>query len=107
LLIKRIADSTISNNIAKKLFSDLWTKPSAYADVVDVMIESQGLKQITDTGAIEAMIDSVLAANEGIVAEYKGGKLAAFNSLVGQCMKAAKGKASPAVVNELLKKKLG
>jgi aspartyl-tRNA(Asn)/glutamyl-tRNA(Gln) amidotransferase subunit B len=53
------------------------------------------------------MIDGVLAANEGIVAEYKGGKLAAFNSLVGQCMKAAKGKASPAVVNELLKKKLG
>ncbi len=107
LLIKRIADSTISNNIAKKLFIDIWAKPSDDAAVVDVLIESQGLKQITDTGAIEAMIDGVLAANEAIVAEYKGGKVAAFNSLVGQCMKAAKGKASPAVVNELLKKKLG
>jgi aspartyl-tRNA(Asn)/glutamyl-tRNA(Gln) amidotransferase subunit B len=107
LLIRRIADSTISNNIAKKLFTDMWTKPSADAAVVDALIESQGLKQITDTGAIESMIDSVLAANEAIVAEYKGGKLAAFNSLVGQCMKVAKGKASPAVVNELLKKKLG
>jgi aspartyl-tRNA(Asn)/glutamyl-tRNA(Gln) amidotransferase subunit B len=107
LLIKRIADSTISNNIAKKLFTELWSKSSSDAAVVDAMIESQGLKQITDTGAIEAMIDGVLAANAGIVAEYKGGKLAAFNSLVGQCMKAAKGKASPAVVNELLKKKLG
>jgi aspartyl-tRNA(Asn)/glutamyl-tRNA(Gln) amidotransferase subunit B len=107
LLIKRIADSTISNNIAKKLFAEMWAKPSTDTDVVDALIESQGLKQITDTGAIEAMIDGVLAANEGIVAEYKGGKLAAFNSLVGQCMKAAKGKASPAVVNDLLKKKLG
>ncbi len=107
LLIKRIADSTISNNIAKKLFIDIWAKPSDDAAVVDALIESQGLKQITDTGAIEAMIDGVLMANEAIVAEYKGGKVAAFNSLVGQCMKAAKGKASPAVVNELLKKKLG
>jgi aspartyl-tRNA(Asn)/glutamyl-tRNA(Gln) amidotransferase subunit B len=107
LLIKRIADGTISNNIARKLFADLWTKPSTDSSVVDALIESQGLKQITDTGAIEAMIDAVLASNEAIVAEYKGGKLAAFNSLVGQCMKAAKGKASPAVVNELLKKKLG
>jgi aspartyl-tRNA(Asn)/glutamyl-tRNA(Gln) amidotransferase subunit B len=111
ILIKRIADGTISNNIAKKLFTDLWAKHSANANAdaaaVDAMIESQGLKQITDTGAIEAMIDGVLAANEGIVAEYQGGKAAAFNSLVGQCMKAAKGKASPAVVNELLKKKLG
>ncbi len=106
LLIRRIADSTISNNIAKKLFTELWNAPSADAGVVDALIESQGLKQITDTGAIEAMIDAVLAANQSIVSEYKGGKLAAFNSLVGQCMKAAKGKASPAVVNELLKNKL-
>ncbi len=107
LLVKRIGDATISNAIAKKLFADIWAAPSADDNVVDALIDSQGLKQITDTGAIEAMIDGVLAANAGIVAEYQSGKLAAFNSLVGQCMKAAKGKASPAVVNELLKKKLG
>jgi aspartyl-tRNA(Asn)/glutamyl-tRNA(Gln) amidotransferase subunit B len=106
LLIKRIADSTISNNIAKKLFTELWAKPSTDVVIVDAMIDAQGLKQITDTGAIDAMIDGVLAANAAIVAEYKGGKLAAFNSLVGQCMKAAKGKASPAVVNEILRRKL-
>ncbi len=107
LLIKRIADNTISNTIAKKLFTELWANPSNDPSIVDALIESQGLKQITDTGVIEAMIDTVLAANAQAIAEFKAGKLAAFNALVGQCMKAAKGKASPAVINELLKKKLG
>jgi aspartyl-tRNA(Asn)/glutamyl-tRNA(Gln) amidotransferase subunit B len=107
LLVKRVGDTTISNAIAKKLFAEMWASPSTDPAIVDALIESQGLKQITDTGAIESLIDGVLAANEGIVAEYQAGKLAAFNSLVGQCMKAAKGKASPAVVNELLKRKLG
>ncbi len=110
MLIRRISDGTISNTIAKKLFADLWldllAKPSADAQVVDAMIDAQGLKQITDTGAIETMIDGVLGANAQAVTEFKAGKAAAFNALVGQCMKATKGKASPAVVTELLKKKL-
>ena len=73
----------------------------------DEVIDSQGLKQVTDTGAIEAMIDEVLAANQKSVEEFRAGKEKAFNALVGQVMKASKGKASPAQVNELLKKKLG
>jgi aspartyl-tRNA(Asn)/glutamyl-tRNA(Gln) amidotransferase subunit B len=68
---------------------------------------SQGLKQVTDSGAIEAIIDEVLAANQKSVEEFRAGKEKAFNALVGQCMKASKGKANPAQVNELLKKKLG
>jgi aspartyl-tRNA(Asn)/glutamyl-tRNA(Gln) amidotransferase subunit B len=102
-LILRIADNTISNNIAKKVFEALWNGQGAMADEV---IEKQGLKQITDTGAIEAIVDEVLAANAANVAEFKAGKEKAFNALVGQVMKAAKGKANPQQVNELLKKKL-
>jgi aspartyl-tRNA(Asn)/glutamyl-tRNA(Gln) amidotransferase subunit B len=102
-LIQRIADSTISNNIAKKVFEALWNGEGATADEV---IEKQGLKQITDTGAIEALVDEVLAANAANVAEFKAGKEKAFNALVGQVMKAAKGKANPQQVNDLLKKKL-
>jgi aspartyl-tRNA(Asn)/glutamyl-tRNA(Gln) amidotransferase subunit B len=103
-LIARIADNTISNNIAKKVFEALWNGEGASADEV---IEKQGLKQVTDASAIEPIIDEVLAANAQNVAEYKAGKEKAFNALVGQVMKASKGKASPAQVNELLKKKLG
>ena len=102
-LIQRIADNTISNNIAKKVFEALWNGDGATADEV---IEKQGLKQITDTGAIEALVDEVLAANAANVAEFKAGKEKAFNALVGQVMKAAKGKANPQQVNDLLKKKL-
>ncbi len=102
-LILRIADNTISNNIAKKVFEALWNGEGATADEV---IDKQGLKQITDTGAIEAIVDEVLAANAANVAEFKAGKEKAFNALVGQVMKAAKGKANPQQVNELLKKKL-
>ena len=102
-LIRRIADQTISNNIAKKVFEALWNGEGATADEV---IERQGLKQITDSGAIETLVDAVLAANPGNVAEFKAGKEKAFNALVGQVMKAAKGKANPQQVNELLKKKL-
>jgi len=72
----------------------------------DAIIESRGLRQISDTGAIEAMIDEVLAANPAIVEEYRAGKQKAFNSLVGQVMKAAKGKANPQQVNTVLKQKL-
>ena len=103
-LIARIADNTISNNIAKKVFEALWNGDGTSADEV---IEKQGLKQITDTGAIEKLVDEVLAANAANVAEYKAGKEKAFNALVGQVMKAAKGKANPQQVNDLLKAKLG
>ncbi|GLT22402.1 aspartyl/glutamyl-tRNA(Asn/Gln) amidotransferase subunit B [Zoogloea oryzae] len=103
-LVARIADNTISNAIAKKVFEALWNKEGESADAI---IEAQGLKQVTDTGAIEAIIDEVLAANQKSVEEFRAGKEKAFNALVGQCMKASKGKANPAQVNELLKKKLG
>jgi len=103
-LVLRIADNTISNNIAKKVFEALWNGEGASADEI---IEKQGLKQITDTGAIEILIDEVLANNAAMVAEFKAGKEKAFNALVGQAMKATKGKANPQQVNELLKKKLG
>ena len=103
-LITRISDGTISNNAAKQVFESLWT---GEATDVDAVIESKGLKQVSDTGAIEAILDEVLAANPKSVDEYRAGKDKAFNALVGQAMKATKGKANPALVNELLKKKLG
>ena len=102
-LVARIADNTISNAIAKKVFEALWNGEGESADAI---IEAQGLKQITDSGAIEALIDAVLAANAAMVAEFKAGKEKAFNALVGQAMKATKGKANPQQVNELLRKKL-
>jgi aspartyl-tRNA(Asn)/glutamyl-tRNA(Gln) amidotransferase subunit B len=101
--VQRIADNTISNNIAKKVFDALWNGDGATADEI---IEKQGLKQITDSGAIESLVDEVLAANPANVAEFKAGKEKAFNALVGQVMKAAKGKANPQQVNDLLKQKL-
>jgi aspartyl-tRNA(Asn)/glutamyl-tRNA(Gln) amidotransferase subunit B len=103
-LVQRIADNTISNAIAKKVFDALWNKEGESADAI---IDAQGLKQVTDSGAIEAIIDEVLAANQKSVEEFRAGKEKAFNALVGQCMKASKGKANPAQVNEILKKKLG
>ena len=103
-LVARIADNTISNAIAKKVFEALWNGEGQSADAI---IDAQGLKQVTDSGAIEAIIDEVLAANQKSVDEFRAGKEKAFNALVGQCMKASKGKANPAQVNEILKKKLG
>ena len=103
-LVARIADNTISNAIGKKVFEALWNAEGSTADEI---IDTQGLKQVTDSGAIEAMIDDVLAANPKSVEEFRAGKDKAFNALVGQVMKASKGKASPGQVNELLKKKLG
>ena len=94
---------TISNNIAKRVFDALWNREGATADEV---IDKQGLKQITDSGAIESLVDEVLAANAANVAEFRAGKEKAFNALVGQVMKAAKGKANPQQVNDLLRKKL-
>ncbi len=101
-LLKRIADNTISGKMAKEVFEAIW----AGEGEADGIIESRGLKQVSDSGAIEAIVDEVLAANAAMVAEYKAGKEKAFNGLVGQCMKASKGKANPAQVNEILKKKL-
>ena len=102
-LLKRIADNTISSKIAKEVFEAMW----AGEGEADAIIEKKGLKQVTDTGAIEAMIDEVLAANAAMVEEFKAGKEKAFNALVGQAMKASRGKANPAQVNDILRKKLG
>jgi aspartyl-tRNA(Asn)/glutamyl-tRNA(Gln) amidotransferase subunit B len=111
-LIKRIADDTISNNAAKQVFDALWSegddaKGAADAARVDAIIEAKGLKQMNDTGALEAIIDEVLAANPKNVEEFKAGNAKALNGLVGPIMKASKGKANPAQVNALLLKKLG
>ena len=101
-MIGRIADNTISNSAAKQVFDALWTEGGE----VDALIEAKGLKQMNDTGALEAIIDEVLAANPKNVEEFRAGNSKALNGLVGPIMKASKGKANPAQVNELLKKKL-
>ena len=103
-LIGRIADSTISNNAAKQVFDALW---AGTGTDVDGLIDSLGLKQMNDTGALEKIIDEVLASNADNIAQYRAGKDKAFNALVGQVMKASKGKANPGQVNALLKQKLG
>nr|WP_217346110.1 Asp-tRNA(Asn)/Glu-tRNA(Gln) amidotransferase subunit GatB [Noviherbaspirillum sp. L7-7A]MBV0880484.1 Asp-tRNA(Asn)/Glu-tRNA(Gln) amidotransferase subunit GatB [Noviherbaspirillum sp. L7-7A] len=107
LLLKRIADGTISNKIAKEVFGAMWEAKSDAADLADRIIESKGLKQISDSGALEKIVDEVLAANEKSVAEFRAGKEKAFNALIGQAMKASRGKANPAQLTELLKQKLG
>ncbi|WP_267874156.1 Asp-tRNA(Asn)/Glu-tRNA(Gln) amidotransferase subunit GatB [Massilia sp. HP4] len=106
LLIKRIADGTISNKAAKEVFAAMWETKSADEALADTVIDQKGLKQISDTGALEAIVDEVLAANAKSVEQYRAGKEAAINALIGQAMKASKGKANPAQVTELLKQKL-
>jgi aspartyl-tRNA(Asn)/glutamyl-tRNA(Gln) amidotransferase subunit B len=101
-LLKRIADQTISGKIAKEVFETMWSG-SASADAV---IDAQGLRQITDTGAIERVIDEVMARNPAQLAEYRAGKDKLFGFFVGQVMKATAGKANPAQLNELLRRKL-
>lgn len=103
-MIRRIVDNTISGKIAKQVFALMWDHTGKSAD--DIITE-QGLKQETDSGAIEAIIREVLAANPKMVEEYKAGKEKAFNGLVGQVMKASKGKANPAQVNALMKQLIG
>ena len=102
-LIGRIADGTISNNAARQVFDVLWAGESAD---VDAIIESKGLKQMNDTGALEKIVDEVIAANADNVAQFRAGKDKAFNALVGQIMKASKGKANPQQVNDLLRARL-
>ena len=102
-LVARLSDGTLSSKMAKEVFDALW---GGEGKDVDAIIEARGLKQISDSGALEKIIDEVLAANPKSVEEFRAGKEKAFNALVGQAMKATKGKANPQQVNELLKKKL-
>ncbi|MDP1536302.1 MAG: Asp-tRNA(Asn)/Glu-tRNA(Gln) amidotransferase GatCAB subunit B, partial [Burkholderiales bacterium] len=101
-LVDRIADGTISGKMAKDVFDAIW----AGEGDADQIIAVKGLKQISDSGEIEKIIDQVLAANAQQVADFRGGKEKAFNSLVGQVMKASRGKANPQQVNDILRRKL-
>ncbi|MEP6724036.1 MAG: Asp-tRNA(Asn)/Glu-tRNA(Gln) amidotransferase subunit GatB, partial [Variovorax sp.] len=103
-LIARIGDGTIPNNAARQVFDALW---SGEGSDVDAIIEAKDLKPMNDTGALDKIIDGVLATNQKNIDEYRAGKDKAFNALVGQVMKASQGKANPAQVNALLKAKLG
>jgi aspartyl-tRNA(Asn)/glutamyl-tRNA(Gln) amidotransferase subunit B len=101
-LLLRIEDKTISGKIAKQVFEIMWQEKTA----ADVIIEQQGLKQITDAGAIEGIIDEILINNPTQLTQYREGKDKLFGFFVGQVMKATKGKANPGQVNQLLKQKL-
>jgi aspartyl-tRNA(Asn)/glutamyl-tRNA(Gln) amidotransferase subunit B len=102
-LIGRIADRTISNSAARQLFDVLWD----VGGDVDALIAARGLAQVGDSAELERIVDEVIAGNAKSVAEFRAGKDKAFNALVGQAMKASKGRADPAAVSALLKKKLG
>ena len=103
-LIARIHDATVSNNAAKQVLDALWEAPG---EDVDAIIESKGLKQMNDSGALEKIVNDVIAANPKNITEYKAGNGKALNALVGQIMKASAGKANPQQVNDLLRKQLG
>ncbi len=106
-MLKRIKDDTLSGKLAKKVFSALYDREGGSDDdAADKIIEAKGLKQETDTGAIKAMVEEVIANNQTMVEEYKGGKQKAFNGLVGQVMKASRGSANPQQVNQILKELL-
>jgi len=107
-MLKRIKDDTLSGKLAKKVFSALYEHEGGDGDdAADKIIKDKGLKQETDTGAIKAMVEEVIAKNEAMVEEYRGGKEKAFNGLVGQVMKASRGSANPQQVNQILKELLG
>jgi aspartyl-tRNA(Asn)/glutamyl-tRNA(Gln) amidotransferase subunit B len=106
-LLHRIADGTISGKIAKDVFASMWADGAAEASAADAIIEAKGLKQISDAGAIEKIVDEVIASNPKSVEEFRAGKEKAFNALVGQVMKGSRGKANPTQVNDILKRKLG
>ena len=105
-LLRRIQDGTISGKIAKDVFDAMWAGEAAGDNAADAIIAKKGLKQISDSGAIEKIVDEVIAANPAIVAEFRAGREKAFNSLVGKAMAASRGKANPAQVNSILKRKL-
>lgn len=102
-ILKRLTDGTVNAKGAKRLFSLIW---EGAEDTIDALIEKEGLKQISDASAIEGIIDEVLANNAKMVEEFRAGKQKAFNALVGQAMKATRGKANPKQVNEILRAKL-
>jgi aspartyl-tRNA(Asn)/glutamyl-tRNA(Gln) amidotransferase subunit B len=106
VLLQRIADGTVSSKTAKEVFAAMWQAPSDNVALADQIIEARGLKQISDSGALEKIVDEVLVANARSVEEYRSGKEKAFNAIIGQAMKATKGKANPAQLTELLKRKL-
>ncbi|MBC7939369.1 MAG: Asp-tRNA(Asn)/Glu-tRNA(Gln) amidotransferase subunit GatB [Chitinophagaceae bacterium] len=106
-LIERVADGTLSNNGARQVFDTLWSRDGAQAADVDAVIGERGLKQMSDAGALETIVETVIANNAKSVDEYRAGKDKAFNALVGQVMKASQGKANPAQAGEILKRKLG
>ena len=105
-LLKRIDDGTLSGKSAKTVFGLIWQTPSSDTDLVDQLIKQHSLAQVSDTTALEKIIDDILVTQEKLVAEFRAGKEKAFNALVGQTMKATQGKANPQQVNELLRKKL-
>jgi len=105
-LIARILDQTISSKIAKEVFDALWAGEASGDDAADAIIQTKGLRQITDSAALETVIDGIIAANPAQVAEFRSGREKAFNFFVGQAMKATKGKGNPAAITELLKRKL-
>ena len=101
-LLQRLADGTVSGTIAQEIFEVLWQE----GGTADVIIEAKGLRQISDTGALEAILTELIAKSPGQVAEYRGGKEKVFGFFVGQAMKATQGKANPAQLNELLRRLL-
>jgi aspartyl-tRNA(Asn)/glutamyl-tRNA(Gln) amidotransferase subunit B len=105
-LLRRLADGTLSGKLAKEVFEAMWTGEAGGEDAADRIIERRGLKQISDEGALERLVDEVLAANARQVDDFRAGKEKAFNSLVGQVMKASRGQANPAQVNAILRRKL-
>ena len=105
-LVDRVADGSVSGNTAKTVFDAIWAGEAGGTDAADVIVKNKGLQQISDAGAIEKIVDDVIKANAQQVADYKAGKEKAFNSLVGQTMKATKGKANPQQVHDILKRKL-
>jgi aspartyl-tRNA(Asn)/glutamyl-tRNA(Gln) amidotransferase subunit B len=111
-LIARVVDGTVSNNGARQVFDMLWAtaryEPEERTpELVDYIIDKEGLRQMNDTGALAAIVDQVIAANPKSVEEFRAGKDKAFNALVGQVMKASQGKANPAQAGALLKDRLG
>jgi len=107
VLLARMIEEVINAKTAREVFAEMWASKSTDDNIADQIIETKGLKQMSDTGELDRILDEVLAANAKSVEEYRAGKDKAFNALIGQAMKATKGKANPTAVNELLKKKLG
>ena len=107
-LLAKIQDNTLSNKLAKEVFGAVWAGEHADKNdaQIDAIIEARGLKQVSDSGAIEAIVDEVMNANAAVVEEYRAGKEKSFGFLVGQVMRASKGKANPAQVNDILLAKL-